>query len=161
MALSHWLPEQFGPGKIDGIDVTIAIHPKIPSFIPIWLGGESASDMGISNYLQQQGFNSGWKKAESLNDVKRYIHAGIPCIVLQSVDAKLLRPHYRVVIGFDEREKTIYFNDSTDRYPCKEHCKAGNNKRTYEDFQKEWNKGGFYMRTNSFIPILPQNLMQD
>lgn len=154
MALSYWMPDEFGPNK-DGRKIGAEIKYRISEQVPLWIGGGATLPNGLCEYLKRYRFQDKKVHAKDLDILKRYINAGCPCIVAVSVDNKFFRPHYRVAVGFNDLNQGIYFNDSSRRIKEDNFVAVGNNKVSYELFSKEWKKGIFHIWKNWFIPVYP------
>jgi tetratricopeptide (TPR) repeat protein len=96
-------------------------------------------------YPRTQGFES-YSFQGSLQILKDVIGKGIPVIVLTKTIKQINKGHYRVVIGFDEDEDQIIFDD-----PYFGDRKA----MTSEDFMKVWELGKGRNQSRWMMAVVP------
>lgn len=74
-----------------------------------------------------------------LPELKALIAADIPVIVLMTFDPTGGIGHYRVVIGYNDTEGTIYFSDPWGRDEKHKTNRTGITRWTYDEFHSGWN----------------------
>ena len=83
-------------------------------------------------YAREQGFGA-YTYFSSMAALKAHLRAGLPVIILQDMSASDRRGHFRTVIGYNDRSRTLFVRDSNfeevRRY-------------SYEEFDRLWTSFG-------------------
>lgn len=83
-------------------------------------------------YARAKGY-SAYSWNSDLKDLKQKLATGVPVIVLQDSSTSDPSGHYRVAIGYDEKDKVIYVSDPYD---------PNNKKMAYNEFMQLWSPHG-------------------
>jgi len=99
-ALSYWQPKNYDKNGYQRNKIFTQMKCTIPNWIPKSFGGGATLPNNIVKYLLQNGFNDKLQKKTNIENLKRYIYAGAPCIVALSSNSNIFRPHYKLAVGF-------------------------------------------------------------
>lgn len=97
----------------------------------------------IDPYVRNFGLRAQRFKKGAISHVKALVRAGYPVLVLQYLKTNSDVPHFRIVTGFDDRQKMFFLNDP---------YYAPNAAISYDGFQNLWSD----LYSREFIVIYPE-----
>jgi len=102
----------------------------------------------MTEFPREIGFYSEVVSPANIGLLKSYLHEGIPLIVLQKFSYENTYGHFRVVIGYNDKERTVITHDP---------ILGENYTLSYESFSKLWQPGSTFTTVNWTLIIVPEN----